>query len=161
MPLTNHHDNNTNLNMNHNTPLTNHNQNSNNFNIEHHRRRTSTFPGASGGAFLATERLPNPYSYPLRKQNNNCCSSSLMNDSTLAEGNSEEIVLDTKCPSWGRPLFTNQCQFAKKYEGNFLPFLKKRPSRQFHQSLSKKSSSKLKILLTMAMFILAVLTGML
>ena len=131
-------------------------QNPNYPSISQHRGRTSTIPADQGGSFLATEKLSNPSIFSFREQNQisgNVYSDSLTNIRTWPTDIYEENLLDTKCPGWA-----NQCKCEQNKETSWLPW-KKRQSIQVHSRFFKKSSSKMKLLLTIALFILAFVTG--
>ena len=114
-----------------------------------YRRRSSTFPGASGGAILATEVLSSPSVYSFREQGTIPVLACCPDREACCPG------METYCPTIGEKfapnyLCTQHCQAAS------IPW-KKIPSES---NYSHKSSSKLKILLNIALFLLAAVTGM-
>ena len=107
-----------------------------------HRPRTSTFPGAPGGSFLAIERNPSIFSFREQEADSSyLCSHSFLNIQHLEEHlpNRHEAI--------------NKYKSSSKIETN--PHRKKIVNVK-----TKVSSSRLQLNLTAALFLFAFVTGM-
>ena len=107
-----------------------------------HRPRTSSFPGARGGSFLAIERNPSIFSFREQEANSsNVCSHSFLNIQHLEEHlpNRHDAI--------------NKYKTSSNSETN--------PHRKKIVNVKKKlSSSRLQLNLTAALFLFAFVTGM-
>ena len=124
------------------------------------RRRTSTFPGAPGGSFLSPERLSIPSIFSFREQKSTSCnvgSESLMNLRTLGNEFSEEDLQNNNLSNVRGTVYANQCKCTRSKAANEKH--NRRISPQVQPGLSKKSSSRLHLLFSAALFLLAFVTG--
>ena len=125
------------------------------------RGRTSTFPGAPGGSFLSPERLSTPSIFSFREQKSTSCnvgSESLMNLQTLGNEFAEEDLQDKNISNVRGTVSANQCKCTRSKAANEIHWNRRRIP-QVQPGLSKKSSSRLHILFSAALFLLAFVTG--
>jgi hypothetical protein len=126
------------------------------------RGRTSTFPGAPGGSFLSPERMSIPSIFSFREQKSTSCnvgSESLMNLRTLGNKFSEEDLQDNNLSNVRRPVFANQCKCTRSKAANEIHRNRRKSPQEDQPGLSKKSSSRLHLLFSAALFLLAFVTG--
>ena len=125
------------------------------------RGRTSTFPGAPGGSFLSPERLSIPSIFSFREQKSTSCnvgSESLLNLRTLGNEFSEEDLQDNNLSNVRGTVFANQCKCTRSKAANEIHW-NRRKNPKVRPGLSKKSSSRLHLLFSAALFLLAFVTG--